>query len=210
MNWRGGPRHHPAPGGLAAGGAPEGALCTGRSRAQSDVGLVGSAARRRSGGDREEALALGEYDATPTLRNNLAWALRELGRYDEAMRLCEQLAAGADPTLALIGRARLLDMRAGTMTDGFDPHPGIDALLDAIARPMRIWPTSPRQGGAAARQRGPGRTGAAAPAPAGPGPVAASRTERTRWPARHPTRCPIWGSHPRPPRRIDGALTPPA
>lgn len=75
----------------------------------------------------EEALALGEYDSTPTLRNNLAWSLRELGRIDDAMRLCEQLAAGRDPTLALIARARLLDMRKRK-----DPTFDAGALVDAL------------------------------------------------------------------------------
>jgi DNA-binding SARP family transcriptional activator len=57
-----------------------------------------------------EALALGEYDGTPTLRNNLAWSLTELGRLEEARAQYEALAEGADPTLALIARARLLDL----------------------------------------------------------------------------------------------------
>ncbi len=57
-----------------------------------------------------EALALGEYAGTPTLRNNLAWSLTELGRLDEAREEYEALAEGADPTLALIARGRLLDL----------------------------------------------------------------------------------------------------
>jgi tetratricopeptide (TPR) repeat protein len=57
-----------------------------------------------------EALALGEYDGTPTLRNNLAWSLTELGRLNEASEQYKALAEGADPTLALIARARLLDL----------------------------------------------------------------------------------------------------
>lgn len=57
-----------------------------------------------------EALALGTYDGTPFLRNNLAWSLNELGRLDEARAQYEVLADGADPTLALIARARLLHL----------------------------------------------------------------------------------------------------
>lgn len=57
-----------------------------------------------------EALALGEYAGTPTLRNNLAWSLIELGRLSEAREQYEALAEGADPTLALLARARLLDL----------------------------------------------------------------------------------------------------
>jgi DNA-binding SARP family transcriptional activator/tetratricopeptide (TPR) repeat protein len=59
-----------------------------------------------------EALALGDYDGTPTLRNNLAWVLAERGDLDEARALYEVLAAGADPTLALIAHARLVDLCA--------------------------------------------------------------------------------------------------
>jgi DNA-binding SARP family transcriptional activator len=80
----------------------------------------------------EEALALGEYDSTPTLRNNLVYALRELGRLDEAMALCEQLATGSDPTLALIAQARLIDLQArqGQVDGALAPR--IEALLDRI------------------------------------------------------------------------------
>ncbi len=79
-----------------------------------------------------EALALGEYDSTPTLRNNLAWSLRELGRLDEAMQLCEQLAAGNDPTLALIAHARLIDMRIRS-NGASDVVLLIDAMLTGMA-----------------------------------------------------------------------------
>lgn len=80
----------------------------------------------------EEALALGEYDSTPTLRNNLCWSLRELGRIDEAMRLCEQLAAGRDPTLALIAQARLIDMRFSASAANGSAWPLIDAMLAGL------------------------------------------------------------------------------
>lgn len=59
-----------------------------------------------------EALALGAYDGTPVLRNNLAWSLNELGRHDEARAEYEALADCGDPTLALIARARLVDLYA--------------------------------------------------------------------------------------------------
>jgi tetratricopeptide (TPR) repeat protein len=79
----------------------------------------------------EQALALGEYDASATLRNNLAWALAELGRIEAARRLYEQLAAGADPTLALIARARLIDLqvRVGRTEE---LHLGMQGVLDAM------------------------------------------------------------------------------
>jgi DNA-binding SARP family transcriptional activator len=59
-----------------------------------------------------EALALGEYDGSATLRNNLAWSLVELGRDAEAQELYEQLAAGPDPTLALVARSKLVALHA--------------------------------------------------------------------------------------------------
>ncbi len=77
----------------------------------------------------EEALALGEYDSTPTLRNNLCWSLRELGRVEDAMRLSEVLVAGSDPTLALIALARLTDMRLSTPAPSDEAARLIDAML---------------------------------------------------------------------------------
>ena len=77
-------------------------------------------------------MRLGEYDSTPTLRNNLVWSLRELGRLDEAIRVCEQLAAGADPTLALIANARLIDMHARTGDPALPSR--IDAMLETMVR----------------------------------------------------------------------------
>lgn len=78
-----------------------------------------------------EALAIGEYDSTPTLRNNLVWCLREVGRIDEAITVCEALVAGPDPTLSLIARARIVDMTA--CRDGpAAVEAAIEALLAAI------------------------------------------------------------------------------
>ncbi|MCX8003822.1 MAG: AAA family ATPase [Burkholderiaceae bacterium] len=59
-----------------------------------------------------EALALGDYDGTPTLRNNLAYSLRRLGRLQEARIENERLERGVDPTLALLARARLVALYA--------------------------------------------------------------------------------------------------
>ena len=64
----------------------------------------------------EAALALGDYDGSATLRNNLAWSLAEMGRIDEARALYEAQAEGPDPSLALLARARLLEM-AGAAGD---------------------------------------------------------------------------------------------
>jgi DNA-binding SARP family transcriptional activator len=81
----------------------------------------------------QEALALGEFDCTPTLRNNLSWSLRELGRIEQASVLCEQLVAGADPTLAVVAHARLIEMRRGAAGEAYDAGPPIDALIAACA-----------------------------------------------------------------------------
>ena len=79
----------------------------------------------------EQALALGEYDSTPTLRNNLVWSLRKVGRFDDAMQVCEQLVAGDDPSVSLIARARLIDMRMRSAPAG-DASALIDALLERM------------------------------------------------------------------------------
>ncbi|MEO5881776.1 MAG: hypothetical protein ABIQ06_05120 [Caldimonas sp.] len=64
-----------------------------------------------------EALALGEYDGTPTLRNNLAWLLLERGRIDEASALYRRLASGDDPSLRCFAWARLIEV-AARLVDG--------------------------------------------------------------------------------------------
>jgi DNA-binding SARP family transcriptional activator/tetratricopeptide (TPR) repeat protein len=79
-----------------------------------------------------EALALGEYDASATLRNNLAWSLREKGRLDEARRLYEALQRGSDPTLALVAGAKLVEM-AGEAHDPAAAQHGAQQLLAAMA-----------------------------------------------------------------------------
>lgn len=58
----------------------------------------------------EEALALGHYDATPTLENNLAWLYLEQGRLADAARVYARLAQSADPTLACVGWAKGLQI----------------------------------------------------------------------------------------------------
>ena len=59
-----------------------------------------------------EALALGDYDGTPTLRNNLAWLLLDRGRLDDARALYRQLADGADPSLRCFAWAKLIEIAA--------------------------------------------------------------------------------------------------
>lgn len=60
----------------------------------------------------EEALALGDYDATPTLRNNLAWLYWDLQRDDDAIRLYGPQSQGSDPTLACMAWAMLTQIHA--------------------------------------------------------------------------------------------------
>ncbi|MCE9659645.1 MAG: AAA family ATPase [Burkholderiales bacterium] len=59
-----------------------------------------------------EALALGAYDGTQTLLNNLAWLHLDRGRFDEAARLYRRLAAEGDPTLRCFAWAKLLQIHA--------------------------------------------------------------------------------------------------
>jgi tetratricopeptide (TPR) repeat protein len=79
-----------------------------------------------------EALALGEYDASATLRNNLAWCLRESGRLDEARLLYVELQRGSDPTLGLVAGAKLVEM-AGEAQDVASAQHGAQQLLAAMA-----------------------------------------------------------------------------
>ena len=67
----------------------------------SDLNLPGFSA--------EEALALGRYDGTATLRNNLAAMLMDLGRTGEATAHFEAIVAEEqDPTLVTLAWARLV------------------------------------------------------------------------------------------------------
>jgi DNA-binding SARP family transcriptional activator/tetratricopeptide (TPR) repeat protein len=82
----------------------------------------------------EEALALGEYDGSDTLRNNLAWAYADAGRLDDALRLYRRLTECGDPTLACIAWSKVVDLEArrrgahGIATDS------VDRMLHAMAR----------------------------------------------------------------------------
>jgi tetratricopeptide (TPR) repeat protein len=78
-----------------------------------------------------EALAFDDYDGTPTLRNNLAWLLVDLGRLDEALPLYRQLAEGDDPTLRCTARARLVDIHARR-----GDAPGVAAAVEATLSAM--------------------------------------------------------------------------
>jgi len=79
-----------------------------------------------------QALELGDYGASATLRNNLAWSLAELGRTGEASALYEELARGSDPTLALIAQAKLVDLR-GAVDPGAIGTADILPVLRAMA-----------------------------------------------------------------------------
>ncbi len=76
------------------------------------------------------ALALDPCDATPRLRNNLAWALRELGRHEEAAAEYRQLADDAEPLLRILAMARLADIDAAA---GRPTEAALDALLQALS-----------------------------------------------------------------------------
>ena len=80
----------------------------------------------------QESLALGDYDASATLRNNLAWSLREAGRLGEARLLYEELQRCTDPTLALMATAKLVEM-SGAANDMAAAQQGADHLLATMA-----------------------------------------------------------------------------
>jgi DNA-binding SARP family transcriptional activator/tetratricopeptide (TPR) repeat protein len=71
-----------------------------------------------------EALALGDYDGTATLRNNRAWLLLDRGRVDEARVEYEALARGRDPSLRCFAHAKLVEIAARQ-------HGARDAAVDA-------------------------------------------------------------------------------
>jgi DNA-binding SARP family transcriptional activator/tetratricopeptide (TPR) repeat protein len=82
----------------------------------------------------EEALALGEYDGSDTLRNNLAWAHADAGRLPEALTLYRTLTGCGDPSLACIAWSKVVDIQA-QLEAGLDALNGaIDWLLQAMER----------------------------------------------------------------------------
>jgi glutathione S-transferase len=97
--------------------------------AQVEVAVNWSGRWPGSGATRTPARSRGSawprrYDSTSTLRNKV-WSLRELGRLDGRLAP-RQRAAGANPTLALIANARLVDMHAR-------------AAIRRRLAPMRCW-----------------------------------------------------------------------
>lgn len=60
----------------------------------------------------EQALALGHYDATPALMNNLAWLYLDRGRLAEAEALYRRLCDEADPTIRCFAWAKRVDIGA--------------------------------------------------------------------------------------------------
>jgi DNA-binding SARP family transcriptional activator len=74
----------------------------------------------------EQALALGEYDGTPALMNNLAYLYWDAGRLDDAERLYEQLSRAKDPTVRCFAWAKRIALAARR-----DDTAGRDAAIDA-------------------------------------------------------------------------------
>jgi DNA-binding SARP family transcriptional activator len=60
----------------------------------------------------ERALALGHFDATWTLMNNLAYLYLERGRLDDASRHYQSLVSCADPALSCAAQAKMLQIHA--------------------------------------------------------------------------------------------------
>ena len=80
----------------------------------------------------EAALALGEFDGSDTLRNNLAWAYADAGQGQRALVLYRQLAGGRDPSLACIAWSRIAGLLAATGERG----PMLDEALAQTLRSM--------------------------------------------------------------------------
>jgi hypothetical protein len=81
----------------------------------------------------EAALALGEFDGSDTLRNNLAWAYADAGQGQRALVLYRQLAGGRDPSLACIAWSRIAGLRAAAGERG----PMLDEALAQTLRSMQ-------------------------------------------------------------------------
>jgi tetratricopeptide (TPR) repeat protein len=79
----------------------------------------------------EAALALGDYDATPFLQNNLAWLYLDRGRLAEARVLYERLAAGPEPTLRCYAWAKLVQIHA-QQGDAAACRAAVDAAFAAL------------------------------------------------------------------------------
>jgi len=79
-----------------------------------------------------EALALGEFDGTQTLRNNLAWLLADMGRPGDALPLYEQLADSDDPTLRCVALSQLIRVQAAR-GDAPGTAGAIESTLAALA-----------------------------------------------------------------------------
>ncbi len=82
----------------------------------------------------EEALALGEYDGSDTLRNNLAWAYADAGRLPEALALYRTLTGCGDPSLACIAWSKMVDIQARLDAGLEARNAAIDQLLQAMER----------------------------------------------------------------------------
>ncbi len=78
------------------------------------------------------ALALGDYDSTPALLNNLATTYLRAGRLDEARPLCERLCRDADPSLRCRAWAKLVDIH-GRQGDAAALAVAIDAAFAEAA-----------------------------------------------------------------------------
>jgi DNA-binding SARP family transcriptional activator len=96
-------------------------------------GAVTSGKTKTALPEAEEALALGEYAATMTLRNNLARAYFSLGQDDKAKHHYETITTGSqDPTLLCIAFARLAEL----YQRGNKP----EAVARALAQALQLLP----------------------------------------------------------------------
>lgn len=80
----------------------------------------------------ERAMALGDYDATPTLGTNLAYVYLRRERLDDAERLYRRLAAANDSSVVCVARGKLLDL-AARRGDGVAVEAAVRDALAALA-----------------------------------------------------------------------------
>lgn len=79
----------------------------------------------------QRALALGDFDGTPALMNNLAFLYWDLGRLDEAEPLYRQLTGAADPSVRCFAGAKLITLAARRGLAA-ETHAAIESGLAAL------------------------------------------------------------------------------
>ncbi len=80
----------------------------------------------------EAALALGDYDGSDVLRNNLAWVLWDRGELDRAATHYARLTESADPSLRCVAWSKLAEIHAARGEAAAQRH-AVAAMFEAMA-----------------------------------------------------------------------------